>query len=64
MFPSSPFMYKLSSIAPKALQRWETCGQINIFTIVESEVELFSLQQQARKLKIPFHISTNVRLIR
>ncbi|MCO5609620.1 hypothetical protein L7F22_063850 [Adiantum nelumboides] len=43
--------------APKALQRWENCGQVKVVTKVESEDELLLLQGKANSLKIASHIT-------
>lgn len=43
--------------APKALQRWEMCGQVKVVTRVESEEELLLLQNRAKTLKLPMHIT-------
>lgn len=43
--------------APKALQRWEMCGQVKVVTRVESEEELLLLQNRAKTLKLPLHIT-------
>ncbi|MCO5548421.1 hypothetical protein L7F22_001877 [Adiantum nelumboides] len=43
--------------APKALQRWENCGQVKVVTKVESEDELLLLQAKANSLKIASHIT-------
>ncbi|CAM6036088.1 unnamed protein product [Sphagnum compactum] len=53
---------KICNRAPKAVQRWETCGQAKVVTKVESEAELLSLQRQARRLKVPSHITTDAGL--
>eukprot|EP00250_Pteridium_aquilinum_P032956 c4999_g1_i1 orf=465-998(-) len=43
--------------APKALQRWENCGQVKVVTKVESEDELLLLQAKANSLKVASHIT-------
>ncbi|KAH9547309.1 hypothetical protein CY35_11G027900 [Sphagnum magellanicum] len=53
---------KICNRAPKALQRWEICGQAKVVTKVESEAELLSLQRQARRLKVPSYITTDAGL--
>ncbi|XP_031485261.1 uncharacterized protein LOC116254202 isoform X1 [Nymphaea colorata] len=48
---------KLIYRAPKALERWEMCGQVKVVLKVESENELLSLQEKAKSLKLPTHIT-------
>ncbi|GLJ11245.1 hypothetical protein SUGI_0148510 [Cryptomeria japonica] len=48
---------KLFYRAPKALQRWEMCGQVKVVTRVDSEEELLLLQNRAKTLKLPTHIT-------
>eukprot|EP00252_Welwitschia_mirabilis_P010916 TRINITY_DN24584_c0_g2_i1.p1 TRINITY_DN24584_c0_g2~~TRINITY_DN24584_c0_g2_i1.p1 ORF type:complete len:186 (+),score=39.50 TRINITY_DN24584_c0_g2_i1:520-1077(+) len=48
---------KLFYRAPKALQRWEMCGQMKIVTKTESEEELLLLQNQAKRLNLPTHVT-------
>lgn len=43
--------------APKALQRWESCGQVKVVTKVESEDEMLLLQAKANSLKVASHIT-------
>ncbi|CAK9223665.1 unnamed protein product [Sphagnum troendelagicum] len=43
--------------APKALQRWEMCSQVKVVTKVESEEEMLSLQNRAKSMKLPCHIT-------
>lgn len=37
--------------------RWEMCGQVKVVTRVESEEELLLLQNRAKTLKLPMHIT-------
>ncbi|BBN00633.1 peptidyl-tRNA hydrolase, PTH2 family [Marchantia polymorpha subsp. ruderalis] len=50
---------KIVNRAPKALTRWEMCGQVKVVTKVESEEELLFLQSRAKGLKIPTHITVD-----
>ncbi|MCL7033162.1 hypothetical protein MKW94_026718 [Papaver nudicaule] len=48
---------KLQHRAPKALNRWEMCGQVKVVLKSESEEELLMLQGSAKSLKLPTHIT-------
>lgn len=45
--------------APKALQRWERCGQVKVVTKVDCEDELLLLQAKAQSLKVASHITVD-----
>ncbi|XP_043724974.1 peptidyl-tRNA hydrolase 2, mitochondrial-like [Telopea speciosissima] len=47
---------KLLRKAPKALNRWEMCGQVKVVLKIENEEELLVLQKRAKSLKLPIHI--------
>lgn len=48
---------KLILKAPKALNRWEMCGQVKVVLKCESEEDMLALQERARLLKLPTHIT-------
>ncbi|XP_073014115.1 uncharacterized protein [Typha latifolia] len=48
---------KLLHRAPKALSRWEMCGQVKVVLKIESEEELLVLQERAKSLKLPTHVT-------
>ncbi|KAL3695675.1 hypothetical protein R1sor_009751 [Riccia sorocarpa] len=48
---------KIVNRSPKALARWEMCGQVKVVTKTETEEELLFLQSRAKALKIPTHIT-------
>ncbi|WOL08521.1 hypothetical protein Cni_G17274 [Canna indica] len=48
---------KLLHRAPKALNRWENCGQVKVVLKIESEEDLLVLQGRAKSLKLPNHIT-------
>ncbi|KAJ0981023.1 hypothetical protein J5N97_009278 [Dioscorea zingiberensis] len=48
---------KLNNRAPKALNRWEMCGQVKVVLKVESEEDMLVLQERAKSLKLPTHIT-------
>lgn len=48
---------KLHNRAPKALNRWEMCGQVKVVVKIESEDDMLVLQERAKSLKIPTHIT-------
>lgn len=51
-------LYKdICSRAPKALQRWEMCGQVKVVTKVESEEDMLALKVKAKESKLPCHIT-------
>lgn len=43
--------------APKALNRWEMCGQVKVVLKCESEEDMLALQERAKLLKLPTHIT-------
>ncbi|XP_021751765.1 peptidyl-tRNA hydrolase 2, mitochondrial-like [Chenopodium quinoa] len=47
---------KLLNRAPKALNRWEMCGQVKVVVKIESEEDLLNLQGRAKSIHIPTHI--------
>lgn len=48
---------KLSRRAPKALHRWEMCGQVKVVLKSESEQDLLLLQERAKSLNLSTHIT-------
>ncbi|KAK6926163.1 Peptidyl-tRNA hydrolase, PTH2, partial [Dillenia turbinata] len=48
---------KLLNRAPKALNRWENCGQVMVVLKTESEDEMLVLQERAKSLNLPSHIT-------
>lgn len=48
---------KLLYKAPKALNRWEMCGQVKVVLKSESEEDLLILQERAKSLKLPTHVT-------
>lgn len=47
---------KLLHRAPKALNRWEMCGQVKVVLKTESEDDLLLLQDRAKTISLPTHI--------
>ncbi|XP_028103923.1 peptidyl-tRNA hydrolase 2, mitochondrial-like isoform X2 [Camellia sinensis] len=47
---------KLLHWAPKALNRWEMCGQVKVVVKIENEEDLLVLQERAKALNLPTHI--------
>ncbi|PWA64512.1 peptidyl-tRNA hydrolase II (PTH2) family protein [Artemisia annua] len=47
---------KILHRAPKALNRWEMCGQVKVVVKIESEDDMLELQARAKSLNIPTHI--------
>lgn len=43
--------------APKALNRWEMCAQPKVVLKIESEEDMLVLQERAKSLKLPTHIT-------
>ncbi|KAL1324459.1 hypothetical protein HN51_034633 [Arachis hypogaea] len=43
--------------APKALNRWEMCAQPKVVVKIESEEDMLALQERAKSLKLPTHIT-------
>ncbi|KAI0495931.1 hypothetical protein KFK09_022238 [Dendrobium nobile] len=50
---------KLHSRAPRALSRWEMCGQVKVVLRTESEEDMLVLQERAKSLKLPTHITVD-----
>ncbi|EEF42359.1 mta/sah nucleosidase, putative [Ricinus communis] len=48
---------KLLHRAPKALNRWEMCAQPKVVVKIESEEDMLVLQERAKSLKLPTHIT-------
>ncbi|KAB1223622.1 Peptidyl-tRNA hydrolase 2, mitochondrial [Morella rubra] len=48
---------KLLHRAPKALNKWEMCAQPKVVLKIESEEDMLALQEQAKLLKLPTHIT-------
>ncbi|KAJ9546137.1 hypothetical protein OSB04_025844 [Centaurea solstitialis] len=47
---------KILHRAPKALNRWEMCGQVKVVVKIESEDDMLVLQEKAKAMAIPTHI--------
>ncbi|KAL1813630.1 hypothetical protein DCAR_0625993 [Daucus carota subsp. sativus] len=47
---------KILHRAPKALNRWEMCGQVKVVVKIDSEDDMLVLQERAKSLNIPTHI--------
>ncbi|PKA49552.1 peptidyl-tRNA hydrolase, PTH2 family [Apostasia shenzhenica] len=50
---------KLHNRAPKALNRWEMCGQVKVVLKIESEEDMLVLLDRAKSLKLPTHITVD-----
>ncbi|GAB4826421.1 hypothetical protein Ancab_009286 [Ancistrocladus abbreviatus] len=48
---------KLIKRAPKALKRWEDCGQVKVVVKVDSEEDMLVLQERAKAIQLPTHIT-------
>ncbi|XP_061362697.1 uncharacterized protein LOC133306394 [Gastrolobium bilobum] len=48
---------KLINRAPKALNRWEMSAQPKVVVKIESEEDMLALQERAKSLKLPTHIT-------
>ncbi|KAL5568249.1 hypothetical protein UlMin_024824 [Ulmus minor] len=48
---------KLLNRAPKALNRWEMCAQPKVVVKIESEEDMLVLQERAKLVKLPTHIT-------
>lgn len=48
---------KLHTRAPKALNRWEMCGQVKVVVKTESEEEMLALQARAKSIQLPTHVT-------
>ncbi|GLT29282.1 hypothetical protein SLA2020_041580 [Shorea laevis] len=48
---------KLLNRAPKALNRWEMCAQPKVVVKIDSEEDMLVLQERAKSLNLPTHIT-------
>ncbi|KAG8381668.1 hypothetical protein BUALT_Bualt06G0145400 [Buddleja alternifolia] len=48
---------KILNRAPKSLNRWEMCGQVKVVVKIESEDDMIALQERAKVLNLPTHIT-------
>ncbi|KAI3457864.1 hypothetical protein Pfo_014527 [Paulownia fortunei] len=48
---------KILNRAPKSLNRWEMCGQVKVVVKIESEDDILVLQERAKSLNLPTHIT-------
>ncbi|KAH6811392.1 Peptidyl-tRNA hydrolase II family protein [Perilla frutescens var. hirtella] len=48
---------KILNRAPKSLSRWEMCGQVKVVVKIESEDDMLVLQERAKSLNLPTHIT-------
>nr|AMP82912.1 MIZU-KUSSEI 1 protein [Catalpa bungei] len=48
---------KIAKRAPKSLSRWEMCGQVKVVVKIESEDDMLVLQERAKSLNLPTHIT-------
>ncbi|XP_010558631.1 PREDICTED: peptidyl-tRNA hydrolase 2, mitochondrial [Tarenaya hassleriana] len=48
---------KLLHRAPRALNRWEECAQPKVVVKIETQEEMLVLQERAKSLKLPTHIT-------
>jgi PTH2 family peptidyl-tRNA hydrolase len=48
---------KLLHRAPKSLNRWEMCGQVKVVVKIENEEDLLLLQERAKSLNLPTHVT-------
>lgn len=48
---------KILHRAPKALNRWEMCGQVKVVVKIESQDDMLVLQERAKSLNLPTHIT-------
>ncbi|KAL8551268.1 hypothetical protein ACS0TY_000372 [Phlomoides rotata] len=48
---------KILHRAPKSLNRWEMCGQVKVVVKIESEDDMLVLQERAKSLNLPTHIT-------
>ncbi|ONK61186.1 uncharacterized protein A4U43_C08F27110 [Asparagus officinalis] len=48
---------KLHNRAPKALSRWEMCGQVKVVLKIDSEEDMLLLQERAKSLMLPTHVT-------
>ncbi|CAA0813108.1 Peptidyl-tRNA hydrolase II (PTH2) family protein [Striga hermonthica] len=50
---------KILNRAPKSLNRWEMCGQVKVVVKIESEDDMLVLQERAKSLNLPTHITVD-----
>ncbi|EPS73828.1 hypothetical protein M569_00925, partial [Genlisea aurea] len=50
---------KVLNRAPKSLNRWEVCGQVKVVVKTETEEEMLTLQERAKSLNLPTHITVD-----
>ncbi|KAM7499877.1 hypothetical protein LguiA_024291 [Lonicera macranthoides] len=50
---------KLLHRAPKSLSRWEMCGQVKVVVKIESEDDMLVLQERAKSLNLPTHVTVD-----
>lgn len=48
---------KLYNRAPKALGRWEMCGQVKVVVKIETEDDMLVLQEKAKSINLPTHVT-------
>lgn len=48
---------KILHRAPKALNRWEMCGQVKVVVKIESQDDMLVLQERAKSLNLPTHVT-------
>ncbi|KAG6435052.1 hypothetical protein SASPL_106701 [Salvia splendens] len=48
---------KILNRAPKSLGRWEMCGQVKVVVKIESEDDMLVLQERAKSLNLPTHVT-------
>ncbi|KAL7145963.1 hypothetical protein ABFS83_06G009600 [Erythranthe nasuta] len=48
---------KILNRAPKSLNRWEMCGQVKVVVKIESEDDMLVLQERAKSLNLPTHVT-------
>ncbi|XP_057800726.1 uncharacterized protein LOC131016125 isoform X2 [Salvia miltiorrhiza] len=48
---------KILNRAPKSLSRWEMCGQVKVVVKIESEDDMLVLQERAKSLNLPTHVT-------
>ncbi|KAG9155753.1 hypothetical protein Leryth_004005 [Lithospermum erythrorhizon] len=48
---------KLHNRAPKALDRWEMCGQVKVVVKIDNEDDMLVLQERAKSLHLPTHVT-------
>ncbi|CAA0824752.1 Peptidyl-tRNA hydrolase II (PTH2) family protein [Striga hermonthica] len=50
---------KILNRAPNSLSRWEMCGQVKVVLKIESEDDMLVLQEKAKSLNLPAHITVD-----